>query len=112
MGWTRTLTARGPSVFGEIRLACASAGAAAIARDHAPQAGRERPGDEPTPALEDLDALPRVAYGEDPANMFYTYSALSLGVMGQPRQSLEFTHAAIGNLSRFSHTHSRASFLS
>jgi len=49
-----------------------------------------------------------VAYGEDPATMFYTYSALSLALMGQPRRSLEFTHAAIDTLSRFSHTHSRA----
>ncbi|HXH39992.1 MAG TPA: AAA family ATPase, partial [Thermoanaerobaculia bacterium] len=52
-----------------------------------------------------------VAYGEDPATMFYTYSALSLALMGQPGRSLEFTQGAINALNRFSHTHSRAFLL-
>lgn len=64
--------------------------------------------------LYDLDrhhARHAVAYGEDPAAMFYTYSALSLALMGQPGRSLEFTQSAIDALDRFSHIHSRAFLL-
>lgn len=52
-----------------------------------------------------------MVYGEDPATMFYTYSALSLAIMGRVSESLEFTRAAIDILDRFTHTHSRAFLL-
>lgn len=52
-----------------------------------------------------------VTYGEDPATMFITYSALSLAILGKPAESLEFTRGAIATLERFTHTHSRAFLL-
>jgi class 3 adenylate cyclase/predicted ATPase len=65
-------------------------------------------------ALYDLDrhhlAHSRV-YGEDPASMFYSYSALSLALLGRVPESLAATQAAIDVLPRFTHTHSRAFLL-
>jgi class 3 adenylate cyclase len=49
-----------------------------------------------------------IDYGEDPATMFYTYSALSLYLTGRTAESFEFTHAAIAMFEKFSHMHSRA----
>jgi tetratricopeptide (TPR) repeat protein len=49
-----------------------------------------------------------IAYGEDPATMFYTYSALSLYLSGLTAESFEFTDAAIAMFDKFSHLHSRA----
>jgi class 3 adenylate cyclase/tetratricopeptide (TPR) repeat protein len=52
-----------------------------------------------------------VAYGEDPAAMFYTYSALSLALLGKPQESLDLTRTSIDLLDRFTHIHSRAFLL-
>ncbi|MGD2115410.1 MAG: AAA family ATPase, partial [Acidobacteriota bacterium] len=50
-------------------------------------------------------------YGEDPATMFYTYSALSLWLLGFPEQSKAFNRRALDMAERWTHAHSRCFLL-
>lgn len=50
-------------------------------------------------------------YGEDPATMFYTYSGLSLWLMGFAEQSKEFNRQALEMVDRWTHDHSRCFLL-
>ncbi|MEA2328052.1 MAG: hypothetical protein QOE68_3011, partial [Thermoanaerobaculia bacterium] len=52
-----------------------------------------------------------VAYGEDPSTMFFTYSALSLSLLGLRQEALETVQRAEEMLERFTHAHSRCFLL-
>lgn len=52
-----------------------------------------------------------VLYGEDPATMFYSYSALSLWLLGFPEQSLRFTAEAVRVVDLWTHAFSRCFLL-
>lgn len=52
-----------------------------------------------------------VAFGEDPAGMFYTYGCVSLNLLGLRGEAQQLADEAIELLERFSHRHSRAFLL-
>jgi class 3 adenylate cyclase len=65
-------------------------------------------------ALYDCDAhhaAHSVAYGEDPAGMFYTYGCMSLNLLGRRREAQQLADEAVQLVERYTHQFSRVFLL-